>query len=128
MIWSRLKRLKEEKIVTPMMYFSGGGFEEFILISILCEPPSRRRLQVMASWFPAAFTYPSEQGISIFFKHPIGWRDAIVTFTQDIQRLYEIHDLIVVHQERNIGSNLNPEFYRRWNESRQYWEFNDEEI
>jgi DNA-binding MarR family transcriptional regulator len=127
-IWLHLKRLKEDNIITPMMYFSGGGFEEFVLLSILCDLPTRRRLQLMASWFPAAFTYPSDEGISIFIKNPIGWRDTLLTFTQEISQAYGIDDLIVVHQERNIGSSLDSDFYRRWNENRQYWEFSDEEI
>ncbi|MFX0168641.1 MAG: hypothetical protein ACFE89_04695 [Candidatus Hodarchaeota archaeon] len=127
-IWLHLRRLKAEEMITPIMYFSGGGFEEFILISILCDLPTRRRLQWLASMFPAAFTYPSEDGILIFFKRPTGWRDKIATLIRDVIKYYDIQDLLTVHQERNFGNSLDQDFFRRWNESRQFWEFTDGDI
>ena len=127
-IWLRLNRLKQEQIIAPMMYFSGVGFEEFICLSFICPPKTQKSIQLLASYLPAAFTYITKQGIAIFIKRPTDWRDFINKLIQDIIQLYEITDLKVIHQERNIGSGLQDELYHRWNEKRQYWKFTDTEI
>lgn len=127
-IWLHLKRLETEAIIAPMLYFSGGGFEDFINLSIHCSSDTQKQLQILASYFPAAFTYITEQGIAIFIKRPSGWGDLINRLIRDISQIYDIDDLMVIHQERNIGSGLGSELFQRWNEKRQYWEFKDEEI
>ena len=58
----------------------------------------------------------------------MGWRDFFTKFVHDLPSIYDIEELMVVHQERNYGSGLNNEVYNRWNEKRQYWEFTDDEI
>ena len=105
-------RLKQEQIIAPMMYFSGVGFEEFICLSFICPPKTQKYIQLLASYLPAAFTYITKQGIAIFIKRPTDWRDFINKLIQDIIQLYEITDLKVIHQERNIGSGLQDELYR----------------
>ncbi len=127
-IWLRLNRLKQEEIIAPMMYFSGVGFEEFICLSFICPPKTQQNIQILTSYLPAAFTYITKQGIAIFIKRPTGWRDFINKLIHDIIQLYEITDLMVIHQERNIGSGLQDKLYHRWNEKRQYWKFADTEI
>ncbi|MFX0077606.1 MAG: MarR family transcriptional regulator [Candidatus Hermodarchaeota archaeon] len=127
-IWVHLNRLKKEAIISPMLYFSGAGFEEFICLSIYCEPDVKKQLQLLASLFPAAFTYVTKQGIAIFLKRPTGWRGFIHKLIRDIPEIFEIKNLLVIHQERNLGSGLQQNLYERWNEKRQYWEFFDEEI
>jgi DNA-binding Lrp family transcriptional regulator len=127
-IWVHLNRLKKEAIISPMLYFSGAGFEEFICLSIYCEPDVKKQLQLLGSFFPAAFTYVTKQGLAIFLKRPTGWRGFIHKLTRDIPEFFEIEELLVIHQERNVGSGLQSNLYDRWNEKRQYWEFSDEEI
>ncbi|MFW9831722.1 MAG: hypothetical protein ACFFD8_08105 [Candidatus Thorarchaeota archaeon] len=124
----RINHLKKERILVPTIYFSGGGFEEFILLSVFCNSVTQKKLQIFASRFPLAFTYITEEGIAIFLKRPSGWKDLINKLIREISQQYEIDDLMVVYQEHNLGSGLSPELYRRWNEKRQYWEFTDEEI
>ncbi len=124
----KLNRLMNESIISPTIYFSGGGLEEFILLSIICSLNSQKQLQLLASRFPFAFTYITQQGIAIFLKRPIGWRDFIIKIIRDITQQYEIDELMVIYQEHNLGSGLHPDLFRRWNEKRQYWEFTDEEI
>lgn len=127
-IWAHLNRLKKEAIISPMLYFSGTGFEEFICLSIYCEPFVKKQLQLLGSWFPAAFTYITKQGVAIFLKRPTGWRGFIHKLIRDLPEVFEIEDLLVIHQERNLGSGLQQNLFERWNEKRQYWEFLDEEI
>jgi DNA-binding Lrp family transcriptional regulator len=127
-IWVHLNRLKKEAIISPMLYFSGAGFEEFICLSIYCKPDVKEQLQLLGSFFPAAFTYVTKQGVAIFLKRPTGWRGFIHKLIRDIPEIFDIEDLLVIHQERNVGSGLQQNLYERWNEKRQYWEFSDEEI
>lgn len=127
-IWLRLNRLKKEGIISPMLYFSGAGFEEFIGLSILCKPQTKKQLQLLSSLLPAAFTYVTEQGIAIFLKRPTGWSGFVQKLIRDIPQAFKIDDLLVVHQERNIGSGLRQDLFERWNEKRQYWEFTNDEI
>lgn len=127
-IWVRLNRLKKEDVISPMLYFSGAGFEEFICLSIYCQPDVRIQLQLLGSMFPAAFTYVTDQGIAIFLKRPTGWRGFIHKLIRDLPEVFDIEDLLVIHQERNVGGGVQQNLYERWNEKRQYWEFSDEEI
>jgi DNA-binding Lrp family transcriptional regulator len=127
-IWAHLNRLKKEAIISPILYFSGAGFEEFICLSIYCEPFVKKQLQLLGSLFPAAFTYVTKQGVAIFLKRPTGWRGFIHKLIRDLPEVFEIEDLLVIHQERNLGSGLQQNLFERWNEKRQYWEFTDEEI
>jgi DNA-binding Lrp family transcriptional regulator len=76
-IWVHLNRLKKEAVISPMLYFSGAGFEEFICLSIYCKPDVKKQLQLLGSFFPAAFTYVTKQGVAIFLKRPTGWRGFI---------------------------------------------------
>lgn len=127
-IWVHLNRLKKEAVISPMLYFSGAGFEEFICLSIYCKPYVKKQLQLLGSLFPAAFTYVTKQGVTIFLKRPTGWRGFIHKLIRDMPEIFEIEDLLVIHQERNLGSGLQSNLFERWNEKRQYWEFSDEEI
>lgn len=127
-IWVHLNRLKKETVISPMLYFSGAGFEEFICLSIYCKPNVKKQLQLLGSFLPAAFTYGTKQGVAIFLKRPTGWRGFIHKLIRDIPEIFVIEDLLVIHQERNVGSGLQQNLYERWNEKRQYWEFSDEEI
>ena len=127
-IWVHLNRMKKEEIISPMLYFSGAGFEEFICLSIYCKPEVKKQLQLLGSYFPAAFTYVTKQGIALFLKRPTGWRGFIHKLIRDLPEVFDIEDLLVIHQERNVGSWLQQNLYERWNEKRQYWEFSDEEI
>ena len=124
----RFNRLKKEGVIVPYLYFSGGGIEEFVGLSIECNQRVQRQLQLLAAYFPLVFTYLTEQGIVIYIKRPTGWRDFLTRFIQELPTVFDINDMMVVYQERNYGNFLQEEVYTRWNEKRQYWEFTDNEI
>lgn len=127
-VWQRFRRLREQGVIFPSIYFSGGGFVEFICLSILCDSSTQHLLTKLAGRLPFTFTYLTEQGIIIFLKRPSGWGDIINILIQDLSDLQQIQELLVVYQERNVGSGYNIELVHRWNEKRQYWEFKDSEI
>ncbi len=127
-ISKRFNRLKLERIITPHLYFSGAGIEEFVGLCIDCDQQVQRQLQLLTSFFPLSFTFLTQEGIIVFIKRPTGWRDFLVRFIQELPTVFDINDLMVVNQERNYGNKLQEQVYTRWNEKRQYWEFTDEEI
>jgi DNA-binding Lrp family transcriptional regulator len=127
-VWQRFRQLKKQGVIFPSIYFSGGGFVEFICLSFLCDSTTQQLLIKLAGRLPFTFTYLTNQGIIIFLKRPSGWGDIISMLIRDLSNLPQIQDLLVVYQERNVGSGYNIDLVHRWNEKRQYWEFKDSEI
>lgn len=114
--------------MVPYAYFSGGGFEEFIDFNLICTKEIQRLLLILANRLPFSYTYITDQGLLICLKRPSGWEDVITHMTREIPNLQGVHDFMVIHQERNIGSAFALETYCRWNEKRQFWEFSDDDI
>ena len=127
-VWSRLQRLHKMGVVIPYTYFSGGLFQEFVCLSFLCNSKAREQLRVLSSRLPFTITYITDQGIVIFLKCPQGWGDFLTRLTREATQLPGVSDLMVVRQDRNVGSSLGIDLFSRWNEKRQFWEFKDQEI
>ncbi|MFX1561902.1 MAG: winged helix-turn-helix transcriptional regulator [Promethearchaeota archaeon] len=127
-VWAHLKWLRSQKTLNPYMYISNAGFEEFICISTECNQKAYAPIYSIASKLPFTYTYQTNFGIAIFLKQPIGWSDFINSLIDKITQIPGVNDVMVIHQERNVGSAADLELYRRWNEKRQYWEFDDQDI
>lgn len=127
-VWAHLQQLRNQRVLVPYIYISNAGFEEFICISALCDENAYAPIKFLASRLPFTYTYLTNCGITIFLKKPIGWSNIINRLTHRIAQFPGVHDFIVVHQERNVGSTAEPELYRRWNEKRQFWEFDNKDI
>jgi len=127
-VWSRLQRLHRTGVITPYAYFSGALFQEFVCLSFLCEEEARKVLRVLASRLPFTITYITDRGIVIFLKSPQGWGDFLTRLTREAGQLPGVSDLMVIRQDRNVGSSLGMDLFERWNEKRQFWEFKDHEI
>ncbi|MFX1563786.1 MAG: MarR family transcriptional regulator, partial [Promethearchaeota archaeon] len=127
-VWAHLQRLKNQKVLAPYVYISDAGFEEFICISVQCEEDAYAPLKLLSSCLPFTYTYFTDCGIALYLKKPIGWSDISNRLINRISQIPGIYDIMVVHQERNVGSAAEFELYRRWNEKRQFWEFNNQDI
>ena len=127
-VWSHFTRLKKLGVLIPYTYFSGAGFEEFICLSVICDNNTQVQLLALANHFPFTNCYLTDQGIAIFLKRPGGWQDVINRLIRDIAHLKGVSDFLVVYQERNIGTGLDIELFRHWNEKRQFWEFTNQNI
>jgi DNA-binding Lrp family transcriptional regulator len=127
-VWSRLQRLIASGALVPYAYLSGAGFEEFVCFSAHCDAPAQNVLLTVARQLPFTYTYLTEEGAALFMKKPAGWTDITNQLAHTISELPGVNDLMVVHQERNVGSNLSAELFRRWNEKRQFWVYEPDEI
>lgn len=127
-IWSRLQRLVVSGALVPYAYLSGAGFEEFVCFSACCDRSGQNLLLTVARRLPFTYTYLTEEGAALFLKKPIGWTDLVNQLAQMISEFPGVDDLMVVHQERNVGSSLSAELFKRWNEKRQFWTYEPHEI
>jgi hypothetical protein len=127
-IWSRLQQLMALGALVPYAYVSGAGFEEFVCLSACCDAPAQSLLLRMAHQLPFAYTYLTREGAALFLKKPVGWSDLVNQLAHTISQLPGVEDFMVIHQERNVGTSLGTELFRRWNEKRQFWIYEPHEI
>lgn len=127
-VWSRLRQLMASGALVPYAYFSGAGFEEFVCFSACCDAPAQSLLLRVARQLPFTYTYLTGEGAALFLKKPIGWSDLVNQLAHMISRFPGVEDLMVVHQERNVGTSLGAELFKRWNEKRQFWIYEPHEI
>jgi hypothetical protein len=127
-IWSRLQQLMAVGALVPYAYLSGAGFEEFVCLSACCDAPAQSLLLRVAHQLPFTYTYLTREGAALFLKKPVGWSDLINQLAHTISRLPGVEDFMVIHQERNVGTSLGTELFRRWNEKRQFWIYEPHEI
>jgi hypothetical protein len=127
-LWSRLRQLILLSALVPYAYFSGAGFEEFICFSACCDSDAQTLLMRLARQLPFTYAYLTREGAALFLKKPIGWTDLANQLARMISRLPGVDDFMVVHQERNVGTSLGVELFRRWNEKRQFWVYEPHEV
>lgn len=127
-VWSLFKRLKKDGAVVPYVAFAGAGLEDFICLSLCCELELQSFIKSLAMFLPFSYVYTTDKGIALFFKRPLGWGTVVNRIIKETPKLSGVDDFMVVHQESQSGISLGYEIFSRWNEKRQYWRFNDEEI
>lgn len=127
-VWSRLKCLKEVGAVVPYVVFAGAGLEDFICLCLYCDEEIQGFIKSLAMFLPFSYVYITDKGVSLFFKRPLGWSAIVNRIIKETPTLSGVDDFMVVHQESQSGISLGYEIFSRWNEKRQYWQFNDEEI
>ena len=127
-VWSHLKRLKENRAVVPFVIFAGAGLEDFICLCLSCDSKIQSFIKSLAMFLPFSYIYITDRGVALFFKRPLGWSAIVNRIIKETSKLPGVDNYMVVHQESQSGISLGYEIFNRWNEKRQYWEFNDEEI
>lgn len=127
-VWSQFKRLKEDGAVVPYVVFAGAGLEDFICLSLCCDSEIQSFIKSLAMLLPFSYVYITDKGVALFFKQPLGWSAIVNRIIKETPKLSGVDDFMVVHQESQSGISLGHEIYFRWNEKRQYWEYNDKEI
>ncbi|MFX1564495.1 MAG: hypothetical protein ACFFCH_00730 [Promethearchaeota archaeon] len=120
-IWNRVKKLQQEDVMYPSVWYDSPELEELVKFSITCTPAAFEPIYRLLSILPYVYSVRTDIGLTFTFHRPSRCAPITGLLADTFDRIDSVSDIKIFRYEPTFSPQLFTKTADRWDESRQRW-------